>query len=1257
MWGVMRQTWCQWRNGQGSSRAWVCAWLLLLALATALRPAAAADINVTSGTTVVTSPSDVGSDNIIVDDSGGLGATLQINGGVTLGNSITLNNGGTLLNAGTISRAGEGATGDFGHVTNRSGGIINSSGADGIHFSFGGTVINEAGGAISGTNGIYGDWLSAPDRLTVTNSGTITGTSAAGVDMENGGTLTNQAGGTIASADIGVLQWGGTLTNTGAGSTITGTATAGVQLADTTTLLNTNGATITGYEGVQSFAGSTVTNSGGATISGTQSAVYDDGTGTVINTGAGSTIISDWVGVYMNSGGTVRNEDGATITSTTAAGGSGAAVYLYSGGTVYNGAGSFITGDSSVGYYGIYVAGGDSATVTNAGTITGDVRLSDYFSNHVTLVSGSRINGDLYINTDAASTLTLDGTGTQLLSEAVTGTTTFVNGVLTKQGSGTWIIDTSFNAFTMAITPGSIVIAEGTLQVGHGNGGSTAGRITANVVNDGTLAFNRSDSHTYSGQVSGSGRLVQAGTGTLILTGTNNYTGGTVIASGTLQIGNGGTGGVIAGDVANSGTLVFNKSNAINFAGVISGSGALVKSGAGTLTLTGSSTFTGGTTINAGMLQIGTGGTTGAIVGAVANNGTLTVNRSDALTIGGVISGSGHVIQEGGGTTTLGGVNSYSGGTTVSAGTLIGSASSFGSGAIVNNGTLVIDQAVDATFINDLSGTGNFVKRGAGILTFTGTSAIASSTVSAGRLAVDGSLANATVTIESGGTLGGIGTVGAIVVQSGGTVAPGNSIGTLNVAGNYTPAAGSVYSVEVSGNGQADLISATGSATIAAGALLQPLKYDSAPLTVGTRYTVVTAAGGVNGQFTLTGNSVTAFLGVVDEYDANNVYLRVVQTGSFVSAAQTPNQNAVAIALGTQAAGSSLLSAVLNLPTALAAQGAFDALSGEIHASIKSAMLEDSRIPREAALNRLRAAFGAVAAANAPVAVSDGTGAYASAAPTTDGLAFWQQGFGAWGRWNGDGNAARLTRETRGVLVGVDAATAANSRAGLFAGFGTTNYSVDARSSSGSSEAYHAGAYAGTRWGALSFRGGIAYTHHAVTTNRTIGLDGLSGGYNGDYNAGVAQVFGEFGYGWRGRILALEPFFNLAAVNLRTTAFAENGNNAQLSGQAASINAAFTTLGMRAATRLALGTSRAELRGSAGWRHVYGDTLPSMTASFASGDAFSVTGAPLAADAAAIEAGFDLSLADNAVFGISYGGQFGSGTADQTLKLSISGRF
>lgn len=148
--------------------------------------------------------------------------------------------------------------------------------------------------------------------------------------------------------------------------------------------------------------------------------------------------------------------------------------------------------------------------------------------------------------------------------------------------------------------------------------------------------------------------------------------------------------GSLAGDIVNNGTLVVDRSNAFDLANVISGTGSLTKNGAGTLTLSGVNSYTGGTTVSAGILtltgdntgggtttvdagavlQIGTGGTSGNLAGDIANNGALVVNRSDALNLANAISGAGSLMKSGAGTLTLSGANSYTGATTVSAGTL-----------------------------------------------------------------------------------------------------------------------------------------------------------------------------------------------------------------------------------------------------------------------------------------------------------------------------------------------------------------------------------------------------------------------------------------------------------------------------------------------------------------------------------------------------------------------------------------------------------
>ncbi len=104
---------------------------------------------------------------------------------------------------------------------------------------------------------------------------------------------------------------------------------------------------------------------------------------------------------------------------------------------------------------------------------------------------------------------------------------------------------------------------------------------------------------------------------------------------------------VVPGNVVDNGALIFNRSNALTYAGVVSGTGSLTQAGAGTLTLTGANTYTGGTTISAGTLQVGSGGTTGSLVGNIVDNGALIFNRSNPLTYAGAISGTGSLTKLG----------------------------------------------------------------------------------------------------------------------------------------------------------------------------------------------------------------------------------------------------------------------------------------------------------------------------------------------------------------------------------------------------------------------------------------------------------------------------------------------------------------------------------------------------------------------------------------------------------------------------------
>ena len=134
-----------------------------------------------------------------------------------------------------------------------------------------------------------------------------------------------------------------------------------------------------------------------------------------------------------------------------------------------------------------------------------------------------------------------------------------------------------------------------------GRGGTTE-RILGNVANNGTLAFNRSNNHTFGGLISGSGGVTQLGSGITVPTATNTYTGSTTITGGTLQLGAGGATGSITGNVTNNGSLIFNRGNA-TLDGVISGTGSVTQQGVGATALSGANSYTGATTVSAGGLR------------------------------------------------------------------------------------------------------------------------------------------------------------------------------------------------------------------------------------------------------------------------------------------------------------------------------------------------------------------------------------------------------------------------------------------------------------------------------------------------------------------------------------------------------------------------------------------------------------------------------------------------------------------------------
>lgn len=860
--------------------------------------------------------------------------------------------------------------------------------------------------------------------------------------------------------------------------------------------------------------------------------------------------------------------------------------------------------------------------------------------------AGLNMISDTVFTVDAGAHFTADG--------AISG------GGLTKSGDGLLRLNGA-NTYT-----GGTNLYGGTLSLGN-NAALGTGPVYANggtvidiqngvaIGNDltmyGSMMLNvGSGTGTYGGQISqfdDPATLIKTGVGTLVLSSSNSFGGGATVNGGTLRIMtnnslgatgsgmvtlDGGTLQAGADNIVISNSLIlfgaaggaidtqgFSLSTGANMGDGDVPNGTFTKLGTGTLTVTGfadSNTYSTATDVAEGTLKA-------SDVNIFSANSAYTVGAGATLSLNnfsqviGSLAGAG-TVDEGTGKLTTGG----NGGSTV--------------------------------FSGGLTGTGGLIKDGTGTFELSGSSTMSGATeVKAGTLLVSGSLGGSPVTVDSGATLAGSGTVGAL--NASGTVAPGNNaIGTLTVNGTASFASGSTYAVELNSAGLSDLIGASGAATITSGAGLTVTNIGLGGLVAGTRYTVLQASS-VSGTFTLSDSQISNFVSLSTTSDATHAYVDVTQTKTFGSAGLTPNQIATGEGLDS-AASSALVSAILGLPSDEAAQAALDQLSGEIHVSAKGMLLQDSHFLQDAVTARLRAAFGESGKTASLPVMAYGEDGVQPVAADTDRFAFWTQGFGSWGGTDSDGNAAAFDRSAGGLLIGADG-MAGDWRIGLAGGYSRTSFDADDRHSSGDSDNYHLGLYGGTNWGAIAFRTGAAYTWHRISTSRSVAFDGFADSLSADYDAATAQAFGELAYKTDAGPFAFEPFANLAYVNLHTDGFTETGGDAALTSSSSTADATFTTLGVRASTDITFGGVAATARGMFGWRHAFGDVTPLSAFAFAGGDDFTIAGVPIARDAMLVEAGFDVQLARNATLGLSYAGQFGPDAFDNGFKANLGIKF
>jgi fibronectin-binding autotransporter adhesin len=648
------------------------------------------NINVTTGNTGTTTVGGVSADNSTFTGNITLGST------TTAGHNLSLAAaaGGSVTLSGTISDFA-GITGAKGSLTKTDLGTVVLKGANtyagAMTVSAGALNIQNAtalGGIAAGTTvssgaalQIQGGTTVGAEALGINGGGVANDGALRNISGSNSyaGAITLQSASTIAS-DAGTLTLSNTVANGGFTSTFGG---AGNVTANG--VISGSGALVKNGSGTLTLAGSN-TFSGGATLNGGTTVTYASGLGA--SSGA------------VNINAATLEVAATTTTSRNFVLGSSASAFVvdpsltFTVGGVISGAGNLCS------------SGTGTLTLTGANTYTGMTNLTAGTLNiqNSSALGTSGVGAGTAISSGAA--LQYQGGITVADSLALSGT-----GV---GGTGALVSVNGTNTHTGAITlAGSALIAAnaGKLIISAGIDDAGAGK-QVNFGGGGDIAV--------SGVVSGTTAVVKDGSGTLALSGANTYGGGTTLNAGTLSISDdSGLGGIGSSLLINAGTLEvagsFSTSRAISLGNsastiqtdpssnysitsALAGSGALTKTGTGTLLLTGTNTYSGGTTINAGtvvvnsasslgalsgslnlnagVLDIASGFTTSRTVNVGSSTSTFQVDPGQIYTNSAGIAGSGGLTKNGAGKMVIGGNSTFTGATTVNAGTLVAAAPS-----------------------------------------------------------------------------------------------------------------------------------------------------------------------------------------------------------------------------------------------------------------------------------------------------------------------------------------------------------------------------------------------------------------------------------------------------------------------------------------------------------------------------------------------------------------------------------------------------
>ena len=633
-------------------------------------------------------------------------------------------------------------------------------------------------------------------------------------------------------------------------------------------------------------------------------------------------------------------------------------VHLVGAGIVINGGSAAITNTGTLRFFDASSAG--SATITN----NPGFGLGIEFRNSSTAGSAAITNNTFFFrfyDTSTAGSAFITNNGSLAFAGLSTAGSATITNNLSLSFEDT---STAGNAAIANNAGGTVNFSNSTGPAGDKklSAGSIAG-VGNYVLGAVQLTVGGNDLSTnVSGVISGAGgALVKTGAGTMTLSGHNTYSGGTTVNAGTLALTGAGTLGAATGVLAvNGGTLDLGGTSqtvgAMTLTGgtitngtltgtafgvqagtvsaVLAGGGALTKTGAGTTTLSGVNTYAGGTNLNGGVLSVGADANLGNLAGALTlDGGTLritgtafnatarTINLGSAgggfdisaaantFTIGQTVGGNGGLTKTGAGTLTITSNNSYTGGTTLSAGTLVlagagtlgaatgalavdGGALDLGgtsqtTGALTLTGGTITNGTLTGAVFGGQAGTVSAVLAGGGVLTKTGAGTL---TLSGNNTYSGGTTVNAGILALAGaGTLGA--TTGALTVN-GATLDLG---GTSQTVGAMTLTGGTITNGTLTGAAfgvQAGAISAV----LAGGGMLTKTGAGTLTLSGNNTYT---GATGVNAGGLIVNGSIAASSGLI------------VESGAFVGGTGTLS-TAVVNNGGTLAPGNSIGTLTVN---------------------------------------------------------------------------------------------------------------------------------------------------------------------------------------------------------------------------------------------------------------------------------------------------------------------------------------------------------